>query len=287
MSTTTQQQPTGETQPDYVQMAVRFFLSMQEGHKDDVAWKISEAIRTLSEQTTALRQGCNDLRADWEAAERRAIEIGDILQRYVLVMRAFMIDAMREAGAPNNLELDALPDSVSWINNTLIGPGHAVPDEALAADGQEWFDAKLAEHEAFRAAHPAPGQPVVGVLRAQVRVLQAQLASVPLAGTKAASDVLAERRRQVDAEGYDHQHDDAHVCDEIAAAACFYALPPGAREWDASSTGYGETLGDAIVPDGWVLSAGSRRRDLVKAGALILAEIERLDRAAALQGAKQ
>lgn len=96
----------------------------------------------------------------------------------------------------------------------------------------------------------------------------------------AACDVLAERRRQVSAEGYDHQHDDAHVCDEIAAAACFYAMPPGAREWDTSSTGYGDTLGDAIVPDGWVLSAGSRRRDLVKAGALILAEIERMDRAA-------
>ena len=120
-----------------------------------------------------------------------------------------------------------------------------------------------------------------------VKGLQAQLASVPLAGTKAAIDVSAERRRQVDAEGYDHQHDDAHVGSEIAAAACFYAMPPGAREWDTSSTGYGGTLGDAIVPDGWVLSAGSRRRDLVKAGALILAEIERMDRAAAIKAGRE
>lgn len=71
------------------------------------------------------------------------------------------------------------------------------------------------------------------------------------------------------------------LTDEAVADACFYAMPPGAREWDTSSTGYGDTLGDAIVTDGWVLSAGSRRRDLVKAGALILAEIERMDRAAA------
>ena len=114
-------------------------------------------------------------------------------------------------------------------------------------------------------------------LRARLAEIEAQ--AVP-DETRAGRDVLAERRRQVSAKGYDHQHDDAHVCDEIAAAACFYAMPPGAREWDTSSTGYGDTLGDAIVPDGWVLSAGSRRRDLVKAGALILAEIERMDRAA-------
>ena len=98
--------------------------------------------------------------------------------------------------------------------------------------------------------------------------------------TPAAADVLRERRRQVEDEGYDLAHDDAHVNDEIAAAACFYAMPPGAREWDASSTGYGRTLGLAIIPEGWTVMEGDRRRELVKAGALILAEIERLDRAA-------
>jgi len=92
-------------------------------------------------------------------------------------------------------------------------------------------------------------------------------------------DVTAERRRQIEAEGYDQSHDDEHVNDEIAALACFYAMPPGAREWDTSSTGYGLRLGDAILPHGWgSIEDGDRRRELVKAGALILAEIERLDR---------
>lgn len=92
-------------------------------------------------------------------------------------------------------------------------------------------------------------------------------------------DVAAERRRQIEAEGYDPEHDDCHVNDEIAALACFYAMPQGAREWDASSTGYGLRLGDAILPYGWAsIEDGYRRRELVKAGALILAEIERLDR---------
>ncbi|RUK03248.1 hypothetical protein [Pseudomonas aeruginosa] len=97
-------------------------------------------------------------------------------------------------------------------------------------------------------------------------------------------DVQAERRRQIEAEGWTPEHDDEHACDEIAAFACFYAMPPAARDWDASSTGYGDTLGEAIVPEGWEPKTGDRRRDLVKACALGLAEIERLDRVAASQG---
>lgn len=94
-------------------------------------------------------------------------------------------------------------------------------------------------------------------------------------------DVQAERRRQVQAEGWTPEHDDEHTCDEIAAMACFYAMPPAARDWDARSTGYGDTLGCAMLPDGWVAKTGDRRRELVKAGALIVAEVERLDRASA------
>lgn len=97
----------------------------------------------------------------------------------------------------------------------------------------------------------------------------------------AAKDVLAERRRQVAQEGYGTEHDDAYPSGEIAAYAAFYAMPPAAREWPATETGYGETFGEAIVPADWTApKTGDRRRELVKAGALILAELERLDRAA-------
>ncbi|RIX74445.1 hypothetical protein [Acidovorax cavernicola] len=97
-------------------------------------------------------------------------------------------------------------------------------------------------------------------------------------GSDAAHDVLAERQRQISAEGWTPEHDDGHVNDEIAAMACFYAMPPGAREWSAEDTGYGDTFGEAIIPEGWAAKEGDRRRELVKAGALILAEIERIDR---------
>lgn len=95
-----------------------------------------------------------------------------------------------------------------------------------------------------------------------------------------ARDVLAERCRQVDGEGWTAEHDDSHVNDEIAAMACFYAMPPGAREWTSKETGFGDTLGEAIRPEGWAGKVGDRRRELVKAAALAIAEIERLDRAA-------
>ncbi len=94
-------------------------------------------------------------------------------------------------------------------------------------------------------------------------------------------DLIAERLRQVSEEGYEHAHDDEHVGGEIAAYAAFFALPPAAREWPATETGYGSTFGKAIVPMDWPMpKEGDRRRELVKAGALILAEIERIDRAA-------
>ncbi|KVW13839.1 hypothetical protein WK91_21240 [Burkholderia cepacia] len=87
--------------------------------------------------------------------------------------------------------------------------------------------------------------------------------------TAAVRDVLAERRRQVEAEGWTPEHDDEHEDCEMALAAIVYA---------ESAVGY-----HVNCPDTWPWSPKwfkptTPRRDLVKAGALILAEIERLDR---------
>ncbi|MBF5006890.1 hypothetical protein [Diaphorobacter caeni] len=96
--------------------------------------------------------------------------------------------------------------------------------------------------------------------------------------SQAARDVVAERQRQISVKGWTSENDDEHVNDEIAALTCFYAMPEGVREWSAAETGYGDTWGDAIVPLGWDVDTGDRRRELVKSAALSLAEIERLDR---------
>ncbi|KMO18866.1 hypothetical protein [Methylobacterium indicum] len=92
------------------------------------------------------------------------------------------------------------------------------------------------------------------------------------------TDVLAERRRQVSEEWWTPQHDDAQPDGYIALAAAAYAY----------GSQFPEQLRQAGGRPGWWPWAlkwwkpTDRRRDLVKAGALILAEIERLDRASAL-----
>jgi len=89
--------------------------------------------------------------------------------------------------------------------------------------------------------------------------------------SQAAKDVLVERQRQVDVEGWTADHDDTHASGELATAAACYAL---------ASYGHPRRV-EAFWPfeQDW-FRPSSRRRNLVKAAALILAEIERLDRAA-------
>lgn len=99
--------------------------------------------------------------------------------------------------------------------------------------------------------------------------------------TQAARDVLAERRRQIEAEGWTPEHDDAHAKGEMAQAAACYANHAPARYADHRI--YVDPR--ITVPIRWPWARkwwkpADRRRDLVKAAALILAEIERLDRAA-------
>lgn len=91
--------------------------------------------------------------------------------------------------------------------------------------------------------------------------------------TAAATDVLAERQRQVTAEGWTPAHDDEHVEGQLSDAAACYAL---------FATDQSRPVPDYWPwPDNWWKQHGERR-DLVRAGALIIAEIERLDRAAGI-----
>jgi hypothetical protein len=86
-------------------------------------------------------------------------------------------------------------------------------------------------------------------------------------------DVIAERQRQITAEGWDAQHDDEHNTGSMAIAAACYAITD---ELTAQATKLWRWTGWAS--QWW--KPKDRRRNLVRAGALILAEIERLDRAA-------
>jgi hypothetical protein len=105
--------------------------------------------------------------------------------------------------------------------------------------------------------------------------------------TKAASDVLAERQRQIEREGWTPKHDDdEHRDGSLTRAAAVYCLcaegPPAPgtpSELYQAGGQWGFNMLRAIWPAEWVFRPKDRRRNLVRAGALILAEIERLDRA--------
>jgi hypothetical protein len=92
----------------------------------------------------------------------------------------------------------------------------------------------------------------------------------------AAWDVFAERQRQVEMEGCTPAKDDTYRQYELGNAAAAYILD--ACEWGAFTC-------EGIWPwDKSWFKTGEPRKNLVKAGALVLAEIERLDRAAAAAG---
>lgn len=106
--------------------------------------------------------------------------------------------------------------------------------------------------------------------------------------SNAARDVLAERRRQVEVEGNGPEHDDTHDRGELALAAAAYLL----QDFGVPVLSYGAVPllssldGSEHVIRLWPWELDwwkpkSRRRNLERAGALILAEIERLDRATA------
>ncbi len=82
--------------------------------------------------------------------------------------------------------------------------------------------------------------------------------------------IAAERERQQAEEGYSPDHDREHTENELARAAAVYAVPENLRG-----------LNDAIRlwPEDWYFkpTPRDRVRELVKAGALIAAELDRIE----------
>lgn len=125
----------------------------------------------------------------------------------------------------------------------------------------------------------------------QAPVSKAETESL-LDAREGATLIAAERLRQVESEGWTPEHDDTHTLGEMAAAGACYALL--STRWRAASALVGGQLVRHILwpwepewfkptdypdppftPD---VHIDKHVRDLVKAGALIAAEIDRLQR---------
>jgi hypothetical protein len=107
--------------------------------------------------------------------------------------------------------------------------------------------------------------------------------------------IALERARQIESEGYTAAHDDAHSGGELAMAACAYASPldiDGDESMWTLAVIDQEGVTEPVYPFGncpqslfpvgrAYIGATARIRQLVIAGALIVAEIDRLKRAQA------
>ncbi|HDS0929606.1 TPA: hypothetical protein QDZ23_004306 [Pseudomonas putida] len=95
--------------------------------------------------------------------------------------------------------------------------------------------------------------------------------------SRAVLDLLAERRRQIVTEGRTADLDDEIAHGQLSRAAACYAISGACPPTDGTAA----LLASLAWPwdENW-WKPTTQRRDLVKAGALILAELERLDRMA-------
>jgi len=120
----------------------------------------------------------------------------------------------------------------------------------------------------------------------------------------ALASIESERLRQIEDEGYDAEHDDEHGDGELAMAAACYAAPRPIFRLGISDRFAGGGRGNGrrntgLEPetvhftDFWPFDTKwdkrhlhSRERQLVIAGAFLLAELERLERAKAAEAAE-
>lgn len=151
-------------------------------------------------------------------------------------------------------DLEALRDAVDGDLETLRATLDGDLLDTSAVDD-------LANVASVVLAHLPDPDPVEGA----VETIESQ----PLSGAEL---IAAERRRQVEEEGWTPEHDGEHAEGDLYEAAIAYLLalgerdqpPPDVWPWDSSW---------------WKPTPGDEVRQLVKAGALIAAEIDRRQRA--------
>lgn len=178
---------------------------------------------------------------------------------------------------------NALPDEPIFI---LLARDATAPEIVEA-----WSDMRLMDIEAKK--KPATDLPMVEEARQCAKDMRAwRLANPfkwrePITETPASlpssaiTSVLIERQRQITQEGCDEAHDDEHTRGQLADAAGVYAL------WQTATSLVGSYLVAKKVlerlwpwDDSW-LKPRKHRENCVRAAALLIAEIERLDRAEA------
>lgn len=154
-----------------------------------------------------------------------------------------------------------------------------------------------AEYVSGKLAPTTPRQPSKGEESYRLRITQAVLGALRMgrpvvpaaelpAGMTGAELIAAERKRQIEVEGWSAEHDANHAAGQLAAAAACYIE----AVYQMSNGAGADEVRNAILRRGtsvrwpweksWLKVSPDPVRNLVKAGALITAEIDRLKRSA-------
>jgi len=189
----------------------------------------------------------------------------------------------KKAGKPAETDKDpaapvAAPATASVVNESAQAP--AVPAGEVVVPASESVTSAVISVPAADAqpvllgggpvAAPADG-PSAADLALASALLAETSAGASVTCSDAVADVLEERSRQVAVEGYTEERDDLCTDGQLARAAVCYAIP--AAGMPSRLTALHWPFNPAM------LKPSTRRADLVKAAALLLAEIERIDRA--------
>ncbi len=216
---------------------------------------MTNPIATVREAQYELRSLSRIITA--RGARRPLVEIADALDAVVAEIERLRGNFDREADAHKQTlgERDQAEETIDRMFSAVTGRE------------PEWSSA-WGHDDAFEEVENAIG------------AMQAEAARLRMIETPAVQDVVNERARQIEVEGWTPEHDDRHAAGELATAAAVYASYAADR-MHLRSQEYG---GDGPPPLYWPWDRHWRkpttpRRELVKAAALILAEIERLDRA--------
>ncbi|MFG8313305.1 hypothetical protein ACEOPL_03780 [Pseudomonas aeruginosa] len=254
------------------------------------AVQLREALEWRAENQAGQRELLRSVTAERDAALARVAELEHVLQ--------VVVNAADHGSWPTTVMY-----GIEKVREVLAGSGapsqaqHSVPDGAsdlcrflaklyCELDGLRYSTAKLPAEQIADAL--IFKWPVLQGARNQLNIkriseqpydesklhsaIAAMLAAAPGKEVPQAwLDVQAERRRQIEAKGWTPEHDDLYCSAELPRAAAAYILNGANDE----------------APAIWPFSAKwwkprDARANYVRAAALILAEIERLDRAASL-----
>jgi len=165
------------------------------------------------------------------------------------------------------------PEDGNRVEAFDIWMGGMYPSVRVSGDFEgEGGDQELAD------AIASAGQHILDLAQ-EVEDLRVFATGVPDSTLSILQAVAVERRRQVDMEGYTPEHDARdHTEDELAEAAMCYACPPN-RHLRRTGDEVDDEPHEWPWLGAWKPVPRDRKRELVKAMALLVAEHERLDRA--------